>query len=361
MTIMDAEDYEKGVLAALGLDADRVPWSRWARAYERLSAALTEDREEVLEATASGSLGDGDTRAVAALVFGARSFVIARAVLQAYPAPEGLVAELGAGCGPFGLAASILGHPVELRDISAQSLELAPLLHRAASLPEPKCSVGSADALTGSNYAAIALAYSLNEMLARSGQDLGLASTWIARWLGRLSPGGRLYILEPGTKAQSRKLQMLRDRWQAHVIAPCPQGLRPCPLLVQAQDWCHFTWHHASGPVTRRLAQMTGRDAQHLRFSWLVLAKDPRATESESASRLLELRYPDKHKATAMLCCPQGDVIRLTALKRDEEAYSGLTALVPGTMIELNREGLEAKGDGLRLRQAMTIRTLRQL
>lgn len=358
---MDAAGYEAAVLEALGLSEGTIPWARWSRAYEAISTALTEDRAEVLAGGASGDLGDAETRAVAALVFGARSFVIARSVLAAYPPPAGLVVELGAGCGPLGLAAAGLGHQVELQDISAASLALAPGLYKAAGLPAPACSIGDAGALGGAGYAAIGLAFSLNEMLAAAGLELKRASSWLTRWLAALAPGGRLYVIEPGTKAQSRLLQTLRDEWRAHVLAPCPQADRPCPLLEQSRDWCHFTWPHTPGPVTRRLAQMAGRDAGSLRFSWLALSKEPVQNGQDAPGRLLELRYPDRHKVSAMVCRPEGDVVRLTALKRDLAAYGALTELQPGAVLELELRELESKGDGLRVRGAAGIRPVRPL
>lgn len=361
MLLRDAADYEAAVLEALGLSEATIPWARWSRAYEAISTALTEDRAEVLASGASGNLGDADTRAVAALVFGARSYTIARSVLAAYPPPAGRVAELGAGCGPLGLAAAGLGHRVELHDVSATSLALAPGLYKAAGLPAPACSVGDAAALGGADFVAIGLAFSLNEMLAAGGLDLSRASAWITRWLAALAPGGRLYILEPGTKAQSRLLQTLRDEWRAHVLAPCPQVDQPCPLLEQSRDWCHFTWPHRPGPVTRRLAQLTGRDAGSLRFSWLVLSKEPVQSGRDTPGRLLELRYPDRHKVSAMVCRPDGDVVRLTALRRDPAAYGALTELQPGAVLELELRELESKGDGLRVRGAAGIRPVRPL
>ncbi len=351
--------YEAAVLSALGLTEESVPWTRWAKAYERLSVALTEDRRNVLAKQASGHLGGDDARAVAALVFGARSFAIAQAVFAAYPPGQGGFVELGAGCGPVGLVAALLGHEVELRDVAASGLELAPNIFRAAGAATPKTSVGPSEGLAGSGFGGIALAYSLNEMMARAGADSRVVGAWLSRWLEQLAPGGRLYLFEPGTKEQSQRLQGLRDAWRAHVLAPCPQRTLPCPL--QARDWCHFTWAHDPGPVTQRLAQMTRRDAASLRFSWLVLQAEPVCERGSGAARLLELRYPDKHRATGMLCSSQGAVIRLTALKRDRESYEHLVRLRPGSVVEADEAGLEAKGDGLRLSTPGALRIVSQL
>lgn len=361
MTVADSLDYEAAVLQALDFDWASVPWTRWSRAYTRLSAALTEDREEVLSTHPSGELGDDDTRAVAALVLGGRTFRVARALLEAYPAPSGRFVELGAGCGPFGLAASLAGHPVSLWDLSGPSLEVARRLFASAGQAAPEISLGSASRLRSGDYAGVAVAYSLNEMLAADSNGAERLDGWIRGWLDRLAPGGRLYILEPGTWAQSRQLQAVRETWRDHVLAPCPQNIHPCPLLARARDWCHFTWTHRPGPVTERLAQLAGRDVRSLRFSWLVLAREPAPGRVESNQRLLELRYPDRHKLSATVCGPDGAVARLTALKRDGAAYEHLAALEPGCLIEVDLALVEPKGDGLRVRSLEAVRRRRPL
>lgn len=202
----------------------------------------------------------------------------------------------------------------------------------------------------------IAIPYSLGELLGGRGSEE--AADWLSRWTRELAPGGTLYVLEPGSRASSRKLQEARDLVvrdaRATVIAPCA-GPPTCPLLLDPRDWCHFTWRMPLGPIARRIADRARLRWQELSVSWLLLgrADEPKALAPREM-RLLELRPLGAGKLGGRFCTREG-ALTLTALNRNRETVRKLGELEPGARVRLRDEHTTAKGDGLRLDDARAL------
>jgi hypothetical protein len=197
----------------------------------------------------------------------------------------------------------------------------------------------------------VLLGFALNEMLVGLAPPSGRAEVGaelVRGWMAGLPPGGRIYIVEPGTKETSRTLQGIRERLvkEARVLAPCTHA-DPCPLLRTERDWCHLTWPAELGPCARRLADMAQRRFQETHFSWLVLEKALPGESPRTIGRVLSLRATDKHKLRADVCSA-GEILPLVALRRASAAQA-LEGLGPGAVVEVDRSELTTKGDGLRL------------
>ncbi|MFZ9889111.1 MAG: small ribosomal subunit Rsm22 family protein [Myxococcota bacterium] len=97
-----------------------------------------------------------------------------------------------------------------------------------------------------------------------------------------LAPGGRLLVLEPGTRIHGQALMRLRDRLveagQLRVLAPCT-GAKTCPLLAAHGSWCHAEASWRPPPSVAALARESGLKATPLGYSYLLLGRDGGAPE----------------------------------------------------------------------------------
>jgi small ribosomal subunit Rsm22 len=363
----EPEAFERAVLSALGVEPSDAALARWAEVYSHVSSVLTREAaagrfdapSSAIETPQSRAWTEVDFDAVWGLVYAARTHAIARRLLDAYPAQAGAFAEIGAGWGPFGLAAARAGGTeVHLVELSASRLARAARLFAAMGMPEPRThpedAVQSASidrSIGGRSLSAIALPYSLGEMAGVDDDGTRMLAL-VARWIDALAPGGRLYVLEPGTKPSARRVQALRDRLAptVRIIAPCC-GAPACPLLADPRDWCHFTWSLPLGPIGRAIAEQAHRRWHEVHFSWLVIersAPSDGGSRADGSARLLEIRRIERGKVTARFCDAEG-LATVTALRREREAFARVVGLEPGARVHLDRARLEAHGDGLRL------------
>jgi len=233
-----------------------------------------------------GGAADVAARAVFFTVADAAKVMVALAELDnrgLLPASRPLrVLDVGAGAGAMtlGLAAYLKDagpRPLDVvaidRDRAALKVfeaafaaavdgELATVV---ADVDEPRWGGGSFDlVLAGTLF---------NEILAK--HHLSLARDL----LGALTPGGSLIIIEPALRQTARDLHRLRDALldagDAEVFAPCVRSMAPCPMLADERDWCH---EDRPTQLPRRAAQLaatTGLRDAGLKFSYLVLRREP--------------------------------------------------------------------------------------
>lgn len=348
------------MLQAFGWSPEDAPVEGLAAAYRALS-------EQIQATEADGGptgllKGDDETLRAAAwgLVYGHRTFRVADALLEAHPlSPGGKVAELGSGWGPFGLAAALRGHPVELVDVAPERLRWSRAIYGAAGAPAPQLRCADLKGLEARGYAGLALPFSFGELERTSGGP-GTVDRLLFSWLRAMGPGGRIFLVEPGTHLSGTRLQALRDRLgsQARVHAPCP-AIERCPMNATPKHWCHFTWNTPTGSITRRLSDLAQRQWHQQHFSYLVLAPvedHPHPTPA----RLLDRRALGKGKVGAQVCTAHG-LLSLTGLTRRPEVEAWFEALRPGDVMQIPAEALAPRGDGHRVEHPEQILRLRRL
>lgn len=96
--------------------------------------------------------------------------------------------------------------------------------------------------------------------------------------LSRLSPGGILIVLEPGTFVAGREVMRLRDLLLSSnpdlsPLFPCTTR-SPCPMVTSPGDWCHGTLTWKIPQTVRQLDEITGFNKHRLKYSALVLARN---------------------------------------------------------------------------------------
>lgn len=362
--------FEELVLRALGGARAEIPVARWGAVYADLSRRLTaelnledNDGPSALVGRSSG-LAARDLDAVWGVVYAARTFHVAQEILARYPLGPGSFADLGAGWGPFALAAALSRPdvPVTLVDLSPERLENARRLFEVAGLGAPQLVVGDARTYHATAHGGVALPYSFGEMLARERSPEESGRRLLQGWTSEMTPGGHVYVLEPGSRGSARRLQAVRDAVAERapgvaIEAPC-SGAGHCPRIADARDWCHFTWRAPVGPIARALAAAAERRWQEIHFSWLVLSRgpsrriealEPRApTAPWLAGRLLEVRASAKGKVELRICTRDGELV-LIGLRRNTSLVAKVERLRPGARLALDLSRLKRRGDGLRL------------
>ncbi|HLP70568.1 MAG TPA: small ribosomal subunit Rsm22 family protein, partial [Rhizobium sp.] len=93
----------------------------------------------------------------------------------------------------------------------------------------------------------VTLAYVLDEIA-----ETAIAAVTEKLWA---LTGQTIVIVEPGTPAGWRRIQIARDaliRAGAHVVAPCPHA---APCAISGSDWCHFSRRVARSRLHRLAKQ----------------------------------------------------------------------------------------------------------
>lgn len=288
------------------------------------------------------------------------------------------VIDVGAGLGTssFGVAALALRRGVESVEILALERE-APALDVFGSLAREAQEAGLVAPmridprpmnLEGADLARlpaadlIVVGLTLNELFLESRADRLDAREGLLRALaGRLEEGGSLVVLEPATRAITRELMQLRDRFAAagppHVFAPCLRDA-PCPLLVRERDWCHAELALALPEPLAALAEAAGLRRERLTYSYLTLRNDPRrlwdlAHRDPRAYRIVGGPIETKGK-TEWEACGARALVRLRRLDRERApSNAALDGAARGTLLRLDRD-LEDGAD-LRARPGVSV------
>jgi ribosomal protein RSM22 (predicted rRNA methylase) len=183
----------------------------------------------------------------------------------------------------------------------------------------------------------------------------------VQRALASLADDGALVIIEPALRDTTRALHVLRDAAIAagiSVFAPCTRTLAPCPMLENPSDWCHEDRPVTFPPRTAELARLTHLRDAGLKFSYMVLRKQPLAlVERPNAWRVVSEQLPAKGKLELYGCSNAGRVpLRLLRRNRSdanrafERAQRGdvivveQTELAPDTVVDRLTPGAPKSG-----------------
>jgi ribosomal protein RSM22 (predicted rRNA methylase) len=325
----------------------------------RLSRGLTRERE------LAGARYFEDPQLLGAylLLYWPVSYAQARAVLPEAGAPLGRVLDVGSGPAPLALAALDAGADQVLAiDRSEAALTVGRTLAAARSagagsgpstLATERWEPGQA--LPQGPFDTILLGHVLNELF---GDDIERRVKLVQALLARLTPEGRLVVLEPALRETSRELLALRDRLVAagaSVRAPCLfRGA--CPALVRESDWCHAERDFSPPPLVTVLAEAAQLHRDRLKMSYLILQapgaawpEPPRRRPFRIVSEPLDRK--GQHRFVG--CGPEGRAPLVLPEKHVRDGNRAFVQLQRGDVIAV--EGLEPRGDGLRLSDRSTV------
>jgi precorrin-6B methylase 2 len=146
----------------------------------------------------------------------------------------------------------------------------------------------------------------------------------VQRALAATEQDGSVIVVEPALRETSRALHELRDdilrAGGASVFAPCTRRAAPCPMLANAEDWCHEDRAVTLPPRTAELARLTHLRDSGMKFSYLVLRKQALAlVDDPDAWRLVSAARIAKGKHEIIGCSDRGR-LSLRLLKRHRSA-----------------------------------------
>lgn len=133
----------------------------------------------------------------------------------------------------------------------------------------------------------VVVAHVLNE-LGDPRRGLEIRTELVRALVGLLAPGGRVLVVEPGTRVHGRSLMAVRDEMFHHVavLGPC-RGAEACPLLRTPGDWCHgeVPWARPSSFV--ELEEASGLKKTVLKESFLLLGRRQDTEPPTTGARLV--------------------------------------------------------------------------
>lgn len=221
--------------------------------------------------------------------------LVEEGLVPAWPAPT--VLDLGAGpwTGLLGARAAFgaLG-PSRAVDIAAGALDDGRALFAEAFGPAEVETVVTNVAVVGGwrppREVDLAVAANVLNEIGDPRRALRDRLDVVAAAIGALAKGGRLLVVEPGTRVHGRALMTLRDAVRdegvATILAPC-RGAPGCPLLRTPGDWCHQEIPWRRPPAFERLEREADLPKDVLKLSHLLLARPGDAPEPRKGFRLV--------------------------------------------------------------------------
>lgn len=160
-----------------------------------------------------------------------------------------------------------------------------------------------------------------------------------AQLMERLTPNGRLVIIDPALQKTTRELMELRDQLLANqlasVCAPCLHQLA-CPMREHnKRDWCHFYVSWNCPKLISDFDEMIGNKHDYLKMAYMIFARHPEPTAKDpvheldsshplrmTTARVVSAPLGSKGKTELLVCSSEGVLERLSELDRHREKKS---------------------------------------
>jgi SAM-dependent methyltransferase len=271
------------------------------------------------------------------------------------------VLDVGAGPGPAGFAAAAWlrahGRGVALTALDASADALA-VLSRTWPRAWGPCVTRTWTAgapLPDGAFELIVASHAVNELFSSDSARTERRAALVEALAARLAPGGRIVLVEPALRRTGRDLLEVRDRIVSKgfsVLAPCLRQGR-CPALERPRDWCHADRPWDAPPLVDRAAKAAGLARESLKYSYLVLGREPAPAAVEGRFRIVSEPLPEKGKLRFFGCGEAGRVPIVRLDREASESNGAFEGLERGDVVQL--DGLGAAGDGLRVTGATSV------
>ncbi|MFC3165229.1 small ribosomal subunit Rsm22 family protein [Ciceribacter thiooxidans] len=155
----------------------------------------------------------------------------------------------------------------------------------------------------------VTLAYVLDEIA-----ETAVAAVTEKLWM---LTGQTLVIVEPGTPAGWRRIQIARDtliRTGGHLVAPCPHAT---PCAITGSDWCHFSRRVARSRL-HRLAKQADVPWEDEKYIFIAASRMP---AEPPPARILAPPRVASGLVRLKLCRSDGAIGELTVSRRDGDLF----------------------------------------
>ena len=174
-----------------------------------------------------------------------------------------------------------------------------------------------------------------NEMSGTGREPLDSRMERLAAQLSEaLAPGGRVLVIEPGTRLGWRCLIGMRDAYREMglgILGPCPHE-QDCPLeTAKARAWCHFTMSSDGAPKwLTAISERAGLGKQRLSLSFL-LARKIEASHEKELTRVVSGAFSltDVPGSAVYGCAETGLVVLVAPDRRPPRPGDLLSVIVP--------------------------------
>ena len=170
--------------------------------------------------------------------------------------------------------------------------------------------------------------------------------SWLEEMARRDGRTRWLILLEPGSKASSRDLLVLRkfliEQSQGQglrLLLPCLSE-RPCGALESPGDWCHEELEFEPCSWQKQLGAEAELKKEQMLFSYLVWAIGPHSenvapsTWPSNGERVVSQRLKEKGLTKCYLCTPLGKKLRRVLDSRVTEQNEGFLSATRGQIFD---------------------------
>lgn len=222
----------------------------------------------------------------------------------------GRALDLGSGPGPGAFALLEAGwKQVTVADRSPEALALAKKLAvQAGKSVDTVAWDAEAGVPSGGPWDLIVAGHLLNELAAGASDRIDRRAGLLQALSGRLTPGGRILVLEPAAHGPNADLLALRDRMAADgwgLQGPCFfQGACPARAAGAA---CHDVLRWKVPHLVAQTARRAGIDKRELPFTWMLFSPEGQVSADPSTVRVVSEPMLNKAgRRRVVVCGTQG-------------------------------------------------------
>jgi ribosomal protein RSM22 (predicted rRNA methylase) len=163
-----------------------------------------------------------------------------------------------------------------------------------------------------------------------------------------LAPHGTLILIDPGTRASSRRLIQLRDELlrytSLNLYAPClERGL--CPSLGNPRDWCHQKLDWSPPQIVQAIDRHSGFTKQKgIQYSYFTFRNDGKALiypacdfPREKLWRVVSFQIRHKGEERLFICNGKERLLVRRLIKNSSENNRDFSAALRGDSVVIDR------------------------
>jgi ribosomal protein RSM22 (predicted rRNA methylase) len=162
-----------------------------------------------------------------------------------------------------------------------------------------------------------------------------------------LAPHGTLMLIDPGTRASSRRLIHLRDSLLEHtslnLYAPCLEP-GPCPSLDNPRDWCHQKLDWSPPQIVQAIDRHSGFTKQKgIQYSYFTFRKDGKTLihpacdcPREKLWRVVSYQIRHRGEERLVVCNGKERVLVRRLIKNSSESNRDFSAALRGDCVTMD-------------------------